>query len=120
MDDQLATALDQLTGFHPNLDAITAHLEALHTLASSPTLTRDHRQALVARLAGSYEDDLITAVALVAKALCTIPTDTADPISEDDAKTAEQHGQDLALRLTEPYLHQPAAEAAYVIDPTTP
>lgn len=112
MNEDLAWALDQLRGFNDDLDEIADRIQALH----DRTYSREERQAIVARLAGSYEDDLITAVALLAQSLCTLPAGQA--MDDHDRKTAEQHGQDIALHLLHPALHQPAAEAAALIEPS--
>lgn len=113
MNEDLAWAIYQLRGFNEDLDEIANRLEALH----SRTYTRDERQAMVSRLAGNYEDDLITAVALLAKELTVVPDSEA--MNEQDRKAAEQHGQNMAFLLTAPELHQPAASAAALIDPST-
>lgn len=112
MTEDLAYALDQLRGFNADLDAIADRIEALATR----TYTRRERMETIARLAGNHEDDLITAIALLAKELTVVPADQA--MGDTDRKTAEQHGQDIALLYTDPDLHQPAAAAAALIEPT--
>jgi len=112
MNEYLAYVLDQLRGFNADLDEIADRIEALATRA----YTRDERQAMVARIAGNADDDLITALALLTQHLCIVPADQA--MDDTDRKTAEQHGQDAALWLTDWTLRKPAAQAAALIDDT--
>ena len=111
MGESLAEVLNQLRGVNADLDEIADRIESLATR----TYTRDERQTVIARIAGNADDDLITALALLTQHLCIVPAST--PMPEPARKQAEQHGQDVALWLTDWTLRRPAAEAAGLIDP---
>jgi hypothetical protein len=111
MNEHLGFVLDQLRGVNTDLDEIADRIEALATR----TYTRDERQTVIARLAGNADDDLITALALLVQHLCTVPDGQA--MDDTDRKTAERHGQDAALWLTDWHLRRPASSAAALIDP---
>jgi hypothetical protein len=112
MNEHLAEVLDQLRGVNEDLDEIADRIEALH----DRSYTRDERQTVIARIAGNADDDLLTALALLLKDLCIVPA--AQAMDDHDRKTAEQHGQDAALWLTDWHLRGPASSAAALIDPT--
>lgn len=112
MNEYLAHVLDQLRGFNEDLDEIADRIEAL----AARKYTRDERQAMVARVAGNADDDLITALALLTQHLCIVPAEQV--MDETDRKTAERLGQDAALWLTDWTLRTPASEAAALIDDT--
>ena len=112
MTEHLAYLIDQLRGVNADLDKVADGLEGLTTR----TYDRDERQTTIAFLTGNADSDLVTVTAVLTQHLCTVPADQG--MREQDRKTAEQHGQDVALLLTDPRLHQPASEAAALIDPS--
>jgi hypothetical protein len=111
MNEHLAFVLDQLRGVNEDLDEIADRIEALHTR----TYTLDERQTVIARIAGNVDDDLITALALLARGLCVVPTD--QPMDDNDREKARLHGEDAYTRLTDWHLRGPASAAAALIDP---
>lgn len=112
--EDLLDRIDALRGVCPELDQAADALEGLATR----DFDRDLRQTVVARLAGSSDDDAVTVLALLVQHLCTTGADLTS-MPDADRKEAERYGQDTALMLTHPELHQPASEAAALIDPTT-
>jgi hypothetical protein len=111
MNEHLAEVLDQLRGVNEDLDEIADRIEDLHTR----TYTRDERQTVIARIAGNADDDLITALALLARGLCVVPANEA--MDDNDREKARLHGEDAFSRLTDWHLRGSASAAAALIDP---
>jgi hypothetical protein len=110
MNEHLEFVLDQLRGVNEDLDEIADRIAALATR----TYTRDERQTVIARIVGNADDDLVTALALLARDLCTVPAD--QPMDDNDREKARLHGQDAFSRLTDWHLRGPASAAAALID----
>jgi hypothetical protein len=111
MNEHLVEVLDELRGVNEDLDEIADRIAALHTRR----YTRDERQTVIARIAGNADDDLITALALLARGLCVVPASEA--MDDNDREKAQLHGEDAFSRLTDWHLRGPASSAAALIDP---
>lgn len=112
LDNELAGLLDDLTGIHPGIDQIRDGIRLLaldrHSL--------DRTQTLVAALAGSEGADLLTLLALTVQRLTNPDTNPSlRTLPLDQQKETQRHGEQAAYLLTDPDLHQPAAEAAAAI-----
>ena len=111
MNEHLAQVTEQLRGFNADLTEIADRIDAL----AARTYTRDERQALISKICGNADDDLITALALLTQHLCIVPAEQV--MDETHRKNAERLGQDAALWLTDWNLRRPASQAAALIDP---
>ena len=114
LDENLAYALDRTAGVHAGIDLIRDGIR----LIALDRLTPDETQTLIARLAGSSEnDDVLTALAHLIARLSNADTNPSlRTLPLDQQKTAQHHGEQAQFHLTDEWLHQHASEASAAID----
>lgn len=113
-DTELGDILADLADVHAGIDLIRDGIRHLaHTRH-----TRDTTQTLIATLAGSADGtDVIGAIGQLIARLTHADTNPAlRTLPLDRQKTAQHHGEQGLFALTDPYIHQPAAEACAAID----
>lgn len=115
LDADLAKALDDLDGIHPGVDLIRDGIRHL----ALDRHTVDGTQTLLATLAGSAGADVITAIGhLVARLANADHNPALRGLPLDVQKQAQRHGEQAALHLADPDIHQPASEASASITGT--
>jgi len=114
LNSDLADCLDDLARVHPGIDQIRNGIRTLATAA----LTTDQTQTIAVTLAGSPDGtDVLTALAHLIQHLATPDTNPAlRGLPADWQKTTQRHGEAAAFALTDPDLHQHAAEIAAAIE----
>ncbi|MFM9373247.1 hypothetical protein [Streptomyces sp. Da 82-17] len=111
-DTDLGDVLADLSGIHPGLDLIADGLR----LIAHDRHSRGQTQTISAALAGT-DSDAVTAIAFTLQRLAD--PDTNPSLRElplDQQKLIRLAGEQTAYALTDPDLHQPAANIAAAID----
>jgi hypothetical protein len=111
---ELGNVLDDLTGIHAGIDLIRDGIRHLAHDRHTPDTT----QTLLATLAGSSDGtDVIAAIGLlVARLTHTDSNPALRTLPLDRQKNAQREGEQALFALTDPYIHQPTAEACAHID----
>lgn len=114
LDDELAGLLEDLDGIHAGIDLIRDGIRLLALDRHSI----DRTQTVIAGLAGGADGtNLVAAIGYLVARLATPGSNPAlRTLSLDQQKNAQQAGEDAARMLTDPYVHQPAAETCAAID----
>jgi hypothetical protein len=116
LDDDLEDVLADLAGIHPGVDLIRQGVRCL----ANAQLTPDQTQTLCATLAGSHSADVVTLIGLLVQRLADPASNPAlRSLPEARQKAAQAAGEEAAYLLSDPDLHQPAADAASAISPAT-
>lgn len=111
---ELGGLLDDLAGFHPGIDLIRDGLR----LIALDRLTVSQTQTVIAVLAGG--SDGLNLVAAIGQLIARLADPDTNPalrtLPLDQQKTARREGANAAYALTDPDLHQTAAETSAAID----
>jgi hypothetical protein len=111
---ELGGVLEDLAGFHPGIDLIRDGLR----LIALDRLTVSQTQTLIAVLAGG--SDGLNLVAAIGQTIARLADPDSNPalrsLPNDRQKTAQHAGSIAAYALTDPDLHQTAAETSAAID----
>ncbi|MFH9389855.1 hypothetical protein ACH4KV_24235 [Streptomyces albidoflavus] len=111
----LGDAITDTSGVHEGVDLIR---EGLLLIASSP-MPLDRVPTIISTLAGGASDnpDIVTAIGHLIARLTDASTNPAlADLPEQQQKDVERQGADALYRLTDPWLREPASEAAALID----
>lgn len=113
-DSELGDVLDDLASIHAGIDLIRDGIRHLAHDRHTPDTT----QTLIATLAGSSDGtDVIGALGHLIARLTDADTNPAlRTLPLDQQKKTQHHGEQALFALTDPYIHQPAAEACAAID----
>ncbi|MFB8182594.1 hypothetical protein ACFC8N_42725 [Streptomyces sp. NPDC055966] len=114
LDDELAGRLEDLDGIHAGIDLIRDGIRLLaldrHTI--------DRTQTVIAGLAGGADGTNL--VATIGYLIARLANSDSNPalrtLPLDQQKDVQQAGEDACRMLTDPYVHQPAAEVCGAID----
>ncbi|MFE1949900.1 hypothetical protein ACFW9D_05460 [Streptomyces sp. NPDC059524] len=110
---ELGGILADLEGIHAGIDLIRDGIR----LIAHDRLSVDQTQTLIATLAGSPDCDITSAIAHLVARLADADTNPAlRSLSRPAQKEAQHLGEQIVFDLTDPELHQPAADLAAAID----
>ncbi|MFH9813421.1 hypothetical protein ACH4NI_35315 [Streptomyces olivaceus] len=117
-DTPLGDVIADTAGVHPGIDLIREGL----LLLATDHLPLDRIPTILATLAGGADGtdqapDLLTAIGhLVARLSDPAATQVLLDLPEQRQKDIERQGEQALYRLTDPWLREPASEAAALID----
>ncbi|MFJ2279249.1 hypothetical protein ACIOEZ_34435 [Streptomyces sp. NPDC087866] len=117
-DTDLDNTIDDLAGFGwiPGIDQILDGLAVAQDAITRGDLTPDATQTLIAVLAGSAGVDLVTAIGqLITHATDPDTNPALHTLTRDQQKETRHQGELALFDLTDPRIHQAAANASGAI-----